>query len=83
MKATGSVRHIDNLGRIVLPIDVRRRLDLDTDDSVEIFTEKDRIILRKYEPGCIFCGDAEDVVLFRDKRVCRGCLEMIKEGISE
>lgn len=79
MKATGNVRHVDNLGRIVLPIDIRRHLDLNTDDAVEIFTEKDRIILRKYAPGCVFCGDAEDIVMFKDKRICRTCLELLKD----
>lgn len=83
MKSIGIVRKVDELGRIVLPIEVRRRLELEAKDGVEIFVEKDRVILKKYEPCCIFCGDAEDVVYFKDKRVCRNCLEAIKDGRSE
>lgn len=83
MKSLGIVRQVDELGRIVLPIEVRRRLELNAKDGVEIFVEKDRVILKKYEPCCIFCGDAEDVVFFKDKRVCRRCLESIKEGRAE
>ena len=62
MKSIGIVRRIDRLGRVVLPIEVRRRLELEDKDGVEIFVEKDRVILKKYEPCCIFCGDAEDVL---------------------
>ena len=80
MKSIGIVRRIDELGRIVLPIEVRRRLELDAKDGVEIFVEKDRVILKKYEPSCIFCGDAEDVLFFKDKRICRKCLEELNAG---
>lgn len=78
MKSIGIVRKVDELGRIVLPIETRRRLGLNPKDGVEIFVEKDRVILKKYEPCCIFCGDAEDVVYYRDKRICRACLEELK-----
>lgn len=83
MKSLGIVRQVDELGRIVLPIEVRRRLELNPKDGVEIFVEKDTVILKKYAPCCIFCGDAEDVVFFKDKRVCRQCLESIKAGRAE
>lgn len=83
MKSIGIVRRIDRLGRVVLPIEVRRRLELEDKDGVEIFVEKDRVILKKYEPCCIFCGDAEDVTFFKEKRICRKCLASIKEGKSE
>ena len=74
MKSLGIVRKVDELGRIVLPIETRRRLELEPGDGVEIFVEKDRVILKKYEPSCLFCGDADDVVLYKDKRICRNCL---------
>lgn len=80
MKSIGIVRKVDELGRIVLPIEVRRRLELEAKDGVEIFVEKDRVILKKYAPCCIFCGDAEDIVYFKDKRICRKCLEDLKIG---
>ena len=83
MKSLGIVRQVDELGRIVLPIEVRRRLELNPKDGVEIFVEKDTVILKKYAPCCIFCGDAEDVVFFKDKRVCRQCLESIRAGKAE
>lgn len=79
MKSLGIVRKIDELGRIVLPIETRRSLDLNPGDGVEIFVEKDKIILQKYAPSCIFCGEADDVVTFKNKRVCRNCLEEMKK----
>ena len=78
MKSTGVVRKVDELGRIVLPIELRKMMDINVKDSVEIFTDNDSIILKKYMPACIFCGDAADVVYFGDKRVCRRCIEKIK-----
>lgn len=79
MKAIGIVRKIDELGRIVLPIETRRSLDLEPRDGVEIFVEKNRVILQKYEPACMFCGEAEDIVTYKDKRICKACLaEMTK-----
>lgn len=74
MKSVGTVRKIDELGRIVLPIETRKRLELEPKDGVEIFVEQDRIILKKYEPSCIFCGDADNVIYYMDKRICKKCL---------
>ncbi len=73
MKATGIVRKIDDLGRVVLPIELRRTLNIDIKDPVEIFVEGDLIILKKYEPACVFCGEANDVENFRGKNVCHKC----------
>ncbi|MBE6568687.1 MAG: AbrB/MazE/SpoVT family DNA-binding domain-containing protein [Ruminococcaceae bacterium] len=78
MKSLGTVRKVDELGRIVLPIETRRRLELEAGDGVEIFVEKDRVILKKYEPACLFCGDADDVMMYKDKRICRKCLMELK-----
>ncbi len=80
MKSLGIVRKVDELGRIVLPIETRKRLDLGPKDPVEIFVEKDRVVLKKYEPSCIFCGDADDIVVYKDKRICRACLEELKKS---
>ena len=78
MKSLGIVRKIDELGRIVLPIETRKRLDLMAGDGVEIFVERDRVILKKYAPACIFCGEVDDVVNYGDKKICRKCLEELK-----
>lgn len=78
MKSTGITRAIDELGRFVVPKELRRSFDLNEKDQLEIYTEGDRIILQKYVPGCIFCGEIENVVLFAHKRVCPGCLSQLK-----
>jgi len=83
MKALGTVRKVDELGRIVLPIETRKRLELSPGDGVEIFVEKDRVILKKYEPSCIFCGDADEVVTYKEKKICRKCLADLKAGSEE
>lgn len=80
MKSTGVVRRIDELGRIVLPIEIRKNLNIGNRDTVEIFVEEDKIILKKYEPACIFCGNADNVVLFNGKLVCRDCIEKLKNN---
>ena len=77
MKSTGVVRKMDDLGRIVIPIELRRTLDIGLRDSLEIFVEKDRVILKKYEPCCIFCGDANDVTIYKEKKICKKCAEKI------
>lgn len=78
MKSLGTVRRIDELGRIVLPIETRRRLNLEPKDPVEIFVEKDRVVIKKYEPACIFCGDLYDIVDFKDRKICKKCLAEIQ-----
>ena len=80
MRSLGIVRKIDELGRIVLPIETRKRLDISAGDGVEIFVERDRVILKKYEPACIFCGEVDDVVNYGDKKICRHCLEELKKA---
>lgn len=74
MKSTGIVRKVDELGRVVIPIELRRTLDIEEKDSLEIYVDGDKIILRKYEPACIFCGNAADVENFKGKNVCRSCM---------
>lgn len=75
MKSTGIVRKVDELGRVVIPIELRRTLDIAEKDALEIYVDGDKIILRKYEPACIFCGNAADVENFKGKNVCRSCLQ--------
>ena len=78
MKATGIVRRLDDLGRIVLPIELRRTLNLEIKDPVEIFTENDCVILKKFEPTCFFCGSSKEVTDFKGKTVCAGCVKELK-----
>ena len=78
MKSTGIVRKVDELGRIVLPIELRRTLDIAERDALEIFTEGASIILKKYEPACIFCGDAKDVINYKGKNICTSCMKELK-----
>ena len=73
MRATVITRKIDEVGRIVVPKELRDKLDLKYKDAVDIYVEEDRIILRKYEPSCVFCGEASNVIQFKGKNVCPNC----------
>ncbi len=75
MKSTGIVRRVDELGRVVLPIELRRTLDISDKDSLEIYVDGEKIVLRKYEPACIFCGNANEVEQYRGKHICQDCLK--------
>mgnify|MGYP002553838358 CR=1 FL=1 len=79
MKSTGIVRKIDELGRLVLPIELRRTLEISDGDSLEIFVEDNTIILKKYQPACIFCGSEKDLVEHGDYNVCRACIEALSQ----
>lgn len=79
MKSTGMVRKIDELGRIVMPAEIRQTLGLQVRDAMEIFIDGDRIVLQKYQPSCIFCTNADDLVLFEGKRICPECLSKLKK----
>ena len=79
MKSTGMVRKLDQLGRVVIPKELRTTLDIKREDPIEIFVDDESIILRKYEPGCLFCGELEDIVPFESYRVCRKCLKAISK----
>ena len=81
MKSIGIVRKIDELGRIVLPIETRRQLELEPRDGVEIFVDEDMVILKKYQPCCIFCGEVEDLVLYEKKLVCKKCIEELNKRL--
>ena len=83
LKSTGIVRPVDNLGRIVLPIELRRTLDLEVRDPVEIFIEGDAIVLRKYDAACLFCGATRELLSYRGKQICRSCLRRLREETNE
>ena len=78
--SAGVARKVDQLGRIVLPIELRRKLDIvEERDALEIFIEDDTIVLKKYMPACIFCSDARNIYSFKGKNVCMNCIDEIKE----
>ena len=84
MKSTGILRRVDELGRVVLPIELRRSLDIEEKDPLEISVEEDRIILRKYQPTCIFCGAESDLLDYRGKKICAVCQrEIVDIDIEE
>jgi transcriptional pleiotropic regulator of transition state genes len=82
MKSTGIVRKVDVLGRIVIPRELRRTLGIEEGDSLEILVDGDQVILRKYEPSCIFCGSVDDVMIYKGKRICKECLSEMTQGPS-
>lgn len=80
VKATGIVRKVDELGRIVLPIELRRTLDIEERDSLEIYLDGDKIVLEKYEPACLFCGSSRGLTNYRGKNICSECIRNINRG---
>lgn len=83
MKSTGIVRKVDELGRIVIPKELRRTFSIDHKDPIEIYVDEDNIILKKYHPGCIFCGDVEFVNEYQGKMVCDMCMDSMMEMYME
>ena len=81
MKSTGIVRKVDELGRIVLPIELRRTLDIAERDALEIFVEGDNVILRKYQPTCIFCDKSKNIINYKGKNICPDCIKKLTEKI--
>ena len=79
MKSIGIVRKVDELGRIVLPIELRRSLDIAEKDALEIYVDGDQVILKKYQPACVFCGEARDISNYKGKNICSECMKDIKE----
>ena len=77
MKSTGIIRKVDELGRIVLPIQLRRSLDIAERDELEIYLDGDRIILQKFETSCVFCGSARKLANYRGKNICQECVREI------
>ena len=78
MKATGIVRKVDELGRIVLPIELRRTLGIEVRGPLEIYVDDESIMLKKYNPACILCGESGDLVEYKGKKVCRNCIDKAK-----
>ncbi len=82
MKSTGVVRKIDELGRIVIPIELRRTMGIDDRDALEILTDGEKIVLQKYSPGCIFCGNVEGVQNYKGKFICDSCFADMQQKVT-
>ena len=78
MKSIGIVRKIDTVARIVLPIELRKTLNITNDSSLEIFVDEDKIVLKKYQPACVFCGSSDGIRQIKGKNVCAKCVEELK-----
>lgn len=79
MKATGIVRKVDELGRVVVPVELRRTLGIDIKDPLEIYVDFDSILLKKYEPACILCGSNDELMEYKGKKICRKCIAKLGE----
>ena len=77
MKSTGIVRRVDELGRVVIPIEIRNQFDILEKDPIEIYVEGSSIILKKFESNCIFCGSTKDLSSYHDKLICKNCTKKI------
>lgn len=77
MKSTGIIRRVDELGRVVIPIEIRNQFNIVEKDPIEIYVDGSSIILKKFEPNCIFCGNNQDLLSFHDKLICTKCANKI------
>lgn len=80
IKSTGMVRRVDDLGRVVIPIEIRRHLNIEVKDPLEIFVEGEKLIIKKYGQNCVFCGSIEDLTPFHDKHICAACLKELVDA---
>lgn len=74
MKSTGMIRRVDELGRVVIPKEIRNKLDIQEKDPIEIYVDGDCIILKKFESNCVFCGNTKDLIEYKEKLICKKCL---------
>lgn len=77
MKSTGIVRKVDELGRVVIPIEIRNKFDIKEKDPIEIYVDGSSIILKKYEPNCTFCGSSKNLIEYKGKMICGKCADKI------
>lgn len=77
MKSTGIIRRVDELGRVVIPIEIRNQFNIVEKDPIEIYVEGSTIVLKKFEPNCVFCSNTEDLLSYHDKLICKKCADKI------
>ena len=82
MKSTGVIRNVDELGRIVIPKEIRTKQGIANGDPAEIFVDGDAIIIKKYNPSCHFCGSSDEIFDFKGKKICAECLREISSAIT-
>ncbi len=79
MKATGIIRRVDELGRVVIPIEIRNKFNINEKDELEIYVDSSSIVLKKFEPNCVFCGNTKNLVEYKGKLICNKCAQKISE----
>lgn len=79
MKASGIIRRIDGLGRVVIPMEIRNKLDIKQNDPLEIHVEGSSVVVKKYEPDCTFCGSSKNITEFKGKNICEKCLAELRK----
>lgn len=77
MTYTGIIRRVDELGRLVIPIEIRNQFNIVEKDPIEIYVDNDSIILKKYQPNCIFCQSTEKLVEYKKKLICTNCIKSL------
>lgn len=83
MKSTGIVRRLDELGRVVIPIEIRNKFNISERDPIEIFVDGSNIVLSKYESTCIFCGNTKKLTEYKGKNICNSCLKKLTNTSSK
>lgn len=83
MKSTGIIRRVDELGRVVIPIEIRNQFDIVEKDPIEIYVDGSTIVLKKFEPNCIFCGNTKNLLTYNNKLICNKCANKIGNLKSE
>ena len=79
MKSTGIIRRVDELGRVVIPMEIRNQFNIVEKDPIEIYVEGSCIVLKKYEPNCIFCGNTKKLIDYKDKLICSKCAKQLSD----
>ena len=77
MKSTGVIRRVDELGRVVIPIEIRTQFGISEKDPIEIYVDGSSIILKKYETNCIFCGNSKKLIEYEGRPICKKCADAI------
>ena len=79
MKSIGIVRKMDNLGRLCLPVEIRRILGLKLNSPMEFYMDGENVVIRKYEPSCVFCNSSDGIMPFGGKLICKNCLKTAQD----